>query len=88
MGPAGATNLAYVSRASLTDEIVERLHQRPDSIVLSEWSAQDDAWSDLSVRDFQAAVTGIAKGLFAQGVQHCDRIEFLSLTRCELLLVL
>ena len=87
MGPAGATNLAYVSRASLTDEIVERLRQRPDSIVLSEWSAQDDAWSDLSVRDFQAAVTGIAKGLIAQGVQPGDRVALRSRTRREWTLV-
>jgi len=72
-----------VSRASLTDEIVERLRQRPDAILLSAWSAQDEAWSDLSVRDFHRSVTEIAKGLIAQGVLPGDRIVLRSRTRHE-----
>jgi len=76
-----------VSRASLTDEIVERLRQRPEGVVLSAWSPQDDAWNDLSVRDFHQSVTGIAKGLIAQGVQPGDRVALRSRTRPEWTLV-
>jgi len=83
MGPAGTTNLAYVSRASLTDEIVDRLRQQPEGVLLSAWSPQDDAWTDLSVQDFHRSVTGIAKGLMAQGVQPGDRIALRSRTRHE-----
>jgi long-chain acyl-CoA synthetase len=76
-----------VSRASLTDEIVDRLRQRPDSVVLSVWSSRDDTWTDLSVRDFHRAVTGIAKGLIAHGIQPGDRIALRSRTRHEWTLV-
>lgn len=79
--------LAYVSRASLTDEIVDRLSRQPESVVLSAWSPQDDAWTDLSVRDFHRSVTGIAKGLMAQGVQPGDRVALRSRTRHEWTLV-
>jgi long-chain acyl-CoA synthetase len=76
-----------VSRASLTDEIVDRLRQRPDSVVLSVWSSRDDTWTDLSVRDFHRSVTGIAKGLIAHGIQPGDRIALRSRTRHEWTLV-
>jgi long-chain acyl-CoA synthetase len=76
-----------VSRASLTDEIVDRLGKRPEATLLSDWSVPDEAWSDLSVRDFHRAVTGIAKGLIAQGVQPGDRIALRSRTRREWTLV-
>jgi long-chain acyl-CoA synthetase len=72
-----------VSRASLTDEIVDRLRQRPDGVVLSVLSPRDDSWTDLSVRDFHHSVTGIAKGLIAHGVQLGDRIVLRSRTRPE-----
>ncbi len=76
-----------MSRASLTDEIVERLRQQPDGVVVSAWSPQDDAWNDLSARDFHRSVTGIAKGLIAQGVQPGDRVALKSRTRPEWTLV-
>jgi long-chain acyl-CoA synthetase len=76
-----------VSRASLTDEIVERLRRQPDGVVVSAWSPQDDAWIDWSVQDFHRAVTGIAKGLMAEGVQPGDRIALRSRTRHEWTLV-
>jgi long-chain acyl-CoA synthetase len=76
-----------VSRASLTDEIVDRLARRPDDVVLSVWSPRDDTWTDLSVRDFHRSVTGIAKGLIAQGIQPGDRIALRSRTRHEWTLV-
>ena len=76
-----------MSRASLTDEIVERLRQRPDGVVLSAWSSQEEAWIDLSARDFHRSVTGIAKGLIAQGVRPGDRIALQSRTRHEWTLV-
>ncbi len=81
------STLAYVTRGSLTDDIVDRLNQRPDGVVLSAWSSQDEAWADLSVGDFHRAVTGIAKGLIAQGVQPGDRIALRSRTRQEWTLV-
>ena len=76
-----------MSRASLTDEIVERLRQRPDAVVLSVWSSRDDTWTDLSVRDFHRSVTGIAKGLIAHGIEPGDRIALRSRTRHEWTLV-
>jgi long-chain acyl-CoA synthetase len=76
-----------VSRASLTDEIVDRLRQRPDGVVLSVQSSRDDTWTDLSVQDFHRSVTGIAKGLIAHGIQPGDRIALRSRTRHEWTLV-
>ncbi len=86
-GRPGATNLAYVSRASLTDEIVDRVRQQPDGIVLSAWAALDDTWVDTSVRDFHRSVTEIAKGLIAQGIGPGDRVVLRSRTRREWTLV-
>ena len=76
-----------MTRSSLTDEIVERLRQRPDGVLLSAWSPQDEAWSDLSVRDFHRSVTGIAKGLIAHGIEPGDRVALKSRTRPEWTLV-
>ena len=81
------STLAYVTRGSLTDDIVDRLNQRPDAVILAAWSPQDDEWTDLTVREFHRAVTGIAKGLIAQGVQPGDRIALRSRTRQEWTLV-
>ena len=76
-----------MTRASLTDDIVERLRERPDGIALSGWSPVDDGWTDLTVRDFHRLVTGIAKGLIAQGVRPGDRVGLQSRTRHEWTLV-
>lgn len=76
-----------MTRGSLTDDIVDRLNQRPDVVILTAWSPQDNEWTDLTVREFHRAVTGIAKGLIAQGVQPGDRIALRSRTRQEWTLV-
>lgn len=72
-----------MTRASLTDEIVDRLRHRPDDAILAAWSSREDAWVDLSVREFHREVTGIAKGLIAQGIQPGDRVALRSRTRQE-----
>ena len=76
-----------MTRGSLTDDIVDRLNQRPDVVILTAWSPQDNEWTELTVREFHRAVTGIAKGLIAQGVQPGDRIALRSRTRQEWTLV-
>jgi len=68
---------------TLTDDIVERFEREPTAVSLSVWSAADEAWNDLSVAEFHTAVTDIAKGLLASGVQAGDRVVLRSRTRPE-----
>jgi long-chain acyl-CoA synthetase len=72
-----------MTRGSLTDAIVERLAAQPDSVALSTWSPQDEDWRDQSVRELHAAITDVAKGLLAAGVQPGDRVALRSRTRPE-----
>ncbi|MFL6090849.1 MAG: AMP-dependent synthetase/ligase [Aeromicrobium sp.] len=72
-----------MTRGSLTDDIVRRLAAEPDSAVLSTWSKSDETWVDLSVREFHAAVTDVAKGLLDHGVGIGDRVVLRSRTRRE-----
>ena len=85
--PLPAGSLPYVTHGSLTDDIVERFEREPDAVALSVWSSADDTWNDLTVADFHAAVTDIAKGLLASGVQPGDRVVLRSRTRPEWTLV-
>lgn len=71
----------------LTDDIVGRLRAEPGGTVVSTWSDEADAWHDISVTEFRASVTAIAKGLIAQGVQAGDRVALRSRTRHEWTLV-
>ena len=82
-----AGSLTYVTHGSLTDDVVERFEREPDSVALALWSAEDGEWRDMSVREFHAAITDIAKGFLAAGVQPGDRVVLRSRTRHEWTLV-
>lgn len=72
-----------MTSGSLTDDIVGRLDSTPNSTLLTQWSPEAEAWTDLSARDFHATVTAVAKGLMAQGVAAGDRIALHAQTRSE-----
>ncbi|HUQ00281.1 MAG TPA: AMP-binding protein [Aeromicrobium sp.] len=72
-----------MTRGSITDALVERLGAQPDGVALSTWSAQDEDWRDLSVRELHTAIAGVAKGLLARGIKAGDRVALQSRTRAE-----
>jgi long-chain acyl-CoA synthetase len=76
-----------VTHASLTDDVVDRHRREPDAVALAVWAPADESWQDLSVAEFPRAVTDIAKGLLASGVQRGDRVALRSRTRHEWTLV-
>lgn len=76
-----------MTHASLTDDVVDRHRREPDAVALAVWEPVSGSWRDLSVAEFHTAVTDIAKGLLASGVQSGDRVALRSRTRHEWTLV-
>lgn len=70
-----------MSRGSLTDDVIARVRREPDAPAVAVWS--DSEWSDVSVAEFHAAITELAKGLMASGVSAGDRVGLLAPCRYE-----
>ena len=69
------------STTNLNDLVTERLRRDPDA-VLSE-VRREDGWTPVTVRQFDAEVVAVAKGLVARGVEPGDTVGIMSRTRYE-----
>lgn len=66
---------------NLTDDIRDRLADHHNDVAFARNHGGD--WIDVTLGEFNAQMTGIAKGLIAAGVQGGDRVALLSKTRYE-----
>ena len=73
------------SSGNLSDITVTNAEEAPDAVVLARRSG--DEWVDVTCAEFRTAVTGVAKGLLAAGVEAGDRVALMSRTRYEWTLV-
>lgn len=68
---------------NLNDLLAERVASDADGIAVEHKTQEDGPWIPLSVRDFDAEIVAVAKGLVARGVQPGDRVGIMSRTRYE-----
>jgi long-chain acyl-CoA synthetase len=73
--------LELPAAANLNDLLTERLRTNPDAVLAEVPRA--GAWQPVTVREFDAAVVGVAKGLVALGVAPGDTVGIMSHTRYE-----
>ncbi|MGO2659922.1 AMP-dependent synthetase/ligase [Mycetocola reblochoni] len=67
--------------ANTTDLLVERVARTPDRALFA--VPDGDDWTDITARQFQSSVIGLAKGLIASGVEPGDRIALICKTSYE-----
>jgi len=67
--------------AGLADVVFSRAAADPSEVMLRRRTA--DVWQDVTAGQFQAEVSGLAKGLIAAGIEPGDRVAVLSRTRYE-----
>ncbi|HRN28098.1 MAG TPA: AMP-dependent synthetase/ligase [Terrimesophilobacter sp.] len=72
--------------ANVTDLLVERVAETPNHPIFS-IPAGDDAWKDVTAKEFLNQVTALAKGLVAAGIEPGDKVGFMCKTRYEWTLV-
>jgi long-chain acyl-CoA synthetase len=73
-------------KANVTDLLVGRLAETPDSALFSVPTA-DGGWSDVTTREFYDQVVALAKGMIAAGVKPGEKIGFMCKTRYEWTLI-
>jgi long-chain acyl-CoA synthetase len=73
-------------KANVTDLLVQRLAETPDSALFSLPTA-DGGWEDVTTRQFYDQVVALAKGLIAAGITPGEKIGFMCKTRYEWTLV-
>ncbi len=66
---------------NLTDDIHDRLADHHDDVAFVR--NENGSWIDVTLGEFSAQMTAVAKGLIAAGVQEADRVALLSKTRYE-----
>ena len=66
---------------NLTDDVVLNAREAADDIAFSRRGAE--GWEDVTNAEFLAAVSAVAKGLVAAGVEVGDRVALISKTRYE-----
>jgi len=71
--------------ANVTDLLEERVKATPDRALFS--VPQGEGWRDISTRDFHTAVTALAKGFVAAGVQPGEKVGFIARTTYDWTLV-
>ncbi|MBW8480867.1 AMP-dependent synthetase/ligase [Actinomadura parmotrematis] len=67
--------------ANLTDALYGRAAERPGRIALRRRSGR--AWAAVTIGEFAAEVTAVARGLVAAGIEPGDRVALMSRTRYE-----
>ncbi|MGN8245360.1 AMP-dependent synthetase/ligase [Cellulomonas soli] len=68
---------------NLNHLLADRATGSPDRVLVERKNATDGTWEPLTVRQFDAEVVAVAKGLVARGVQPGDRVGIMSRTRYE-----
>ncbi|WP_315072115.1 long-chain fatty acid--CoA ligase [uncultured Microbacterium sp.] len=71
--------------ANVADLLVKRVEATPDRALFS--VPEGEGWRDISATDFQTAVTALAKGFVAAGIQPGEKVGFLARTTYEWTLV-
>ncbi|RZU61785.1 AMP-dependent synthetase/ligase [Zhihengliuella halotolerans] len=74
------------SDTNITDFVL-RQEESPENLALFSVPTENDAWRDITARDFGADVRKVAKGLIASGIVPGARIGIMSRTRYEWVLV-
>ncbi|MCL1869547.1 MAG: AMP-dependent synthetase/ligase [Promicromonosporaceae bacterium] len=69
------------STSNLNDVVADRLRRDPDAVLAE--VRRGDAWEPVTVREFDAQVVAVAKGLVAHGVGPGDSVGIMSRTRYE-----
>lgn len=70
------------STGNLTDDVVTNAQTRASSVQFSRRSTTG-AWEDVTMAQFLAEVSAVAKGLVAAGIEPGDRVALISKTRYE-----
>lgn len=68
---------------NLTDDVVTNARLRASSVQFSRRAPETGAWEDVTMAEFLAEVSAVAKGLVAAGIEPGDRIALISKTRYE-----
>ncbi|HEY2205794.1 MAG TPA: long-chain fatty acid--CoA ligase [Pseudonocardia sp.] len=66
---------------SLSDAVFQNAEHHPDAV--SFLIKNGSGWAPLTAREFAERVSGVSRGLIAEGVEHGDRVAVLSRTRFE-----
>jgi len=72
--------------AGLADIVYRRGQQEPHAVMLRKRTGEG-RWQDVTAREFRDQVTGLAKGLIAEGIEPGDRVALMSRTRYEWTLI-
>ena len=72
-------------QANVTDLLVGRLRETPDSVLFS--LPRNGVWAPVTTTEFHAQVVALAKGLVAAGIQPGDKIGLMCKTRYEWTLI-
>jgi long-chain acyl-CoA synthetase len=73
--------LAPPARGGLADSVFVAAREEPAAVLFRR--PDGPSWTDVTAADFAAAVTAVAKGLVAQGIQPGDRVALMSCNRYE-----
>src|SRR6478736_1449453 len=68
---------------NLTDDVVTNAQVRASSVQFSRRAGATGAWEDVTMAQFLAEVSAVAKGLIAAGIEPGDRVALISKTRYE-----
>ncbi|WP_040798067.1 AMP-dependent synthetase/ligase, partial [Nocardia higoensis] len=68
--------------ANNSDNVFRHAEQSPNAVLFKVPNGEN-SWSDVTAAQFAAAVTGVAKGLIAAGIELGDRVAIMAPTRYE-----
>ncbi|MBF6355276.1 long-chain fatty acid--CoA ligase [Nocardia higoensis] len=68
--------------ANNSDNVFRHAEQSPNAVLFKVPNGEN-SWSDVTAAQFAAAVTGVAKGLIASGIELGDRVAIMAPTRYE-----
>ncbi|WP_194813546.1 long-chain fatty acid--CoA ligase [Nocardia sp. XZ_19_385] len=78
---AAATTFTIAEDETIVRSVYNQAEQAPQRVLFSRPVA--DSWLDVTAEEFARLVSGVAKGLIANGIQRGDRVVLLSATRFE-----
>ncbi|MFC8046880.1 AMP-dependent synthetase/ligase [Nocardia sp. NPDC057353] len=68
--------------ANNSDNVFRHAERTPDAVVFNVPNGTN-SWRDVTAAEFATAVTGVAKGLIASGIELGDRVAIMAATRYE-----
>ncbi|GAB2665512.1 AMP-dependent synthetase/ligase [Nocardia goodfellowii] len=78
---AAATTFTIAPDETIVRSVYDQAERAPQRVLFSRPVA--DEWLDVTAEEFAHLVSGVAKGLIANGIQRGDRVVLLSATRFE-----